>query len=287
MANTPDPDEVLTPSEQLPVTFFEAPVLAARRDDGRIYLNISDLCGAVVVDYSSQLRRIRNHPKLKAGLVKFRIPTAGGPQAQDFLALERVATWLLTINAARVSAETQQRLSYLQDYLVSEVHAAFMRLAGLPRDPRAIEDLAELQRLNSSLNALTERQESLEASQEKARHAWRDITDQLKAIAARVDALEDRGSTVISRTQRGYVYQLVQAWAEAKQRHDPALSPKMAHATCWGVFKTQFRLSRYEDLPASQYPAAVAFIRSAYRQLTGEALDLPEQTSLDLDADGA
>ena len=48
MANTPDPDEVLTPSEQLPVTFFEAPVLAARRDDGRIYLNISDLCGAVV-----------------------------------------------------------------------------------------------------------------------------------------------------------------------------------------------------------------------------------------------
>jgi len=283
MANEVPPDEVLTPFEHLPITFFDSPVLAARRDDGRIYLNIRDLCGAAMIDASSQMRRIKNHPKLQAGLVKFRVPTAGGPQAQDFLALERVATWLLTVNTAKVSDEVQSRLSFLQDYLVTEVHAAFMRLAGLPRDPRGIEDLADLQRLDSALTALAERQETLESSQEKARHAWRDISDQLKAIAARVDALDDRGSTAISRTQRGYLYQLVQAWAEAKQRHDPLLSPKAAHATCWGVLKTQFRVARYEDLPASQYPAAVVFIRSAYRQLTGEPLDLPEQGSLDLD----
>jgi len=283
MANEVPPDEVLTPFEHLPITFFDSPVLAARREDGRIYLNIRDLCGAAMIDASSQMRRIKNHPKLQAGLVKFRVPTAGGPQAQDFLALERVATWLLTVNTAKVSDEVQSRLSFLQDYLVTEVHAAFMRLAGLPRDPRGIEDLADLQRLDSALTALAERQETLESSQEKARHAWRDISDQLKAIAARVDALDDRGSTAISRTQRGYLYQLVQAWAEAKQRHDPLLSPKAAHATCWGVLKTQFRVARYEDLPASQYPAAVVFIRSAYRQLTGEPLDLPEQGSLDLD----
>jgi hypothetical protein len=283
MANEVPPDEVLTPFEHLPITFFDSPVLAARRDDGRIYLNIRALCGAAMIDASSQMRRIKNHPKLQAGLVKFRVPTAGGPQAQDFLALERVATWLLTVNTAKVSDEVQSRLSFLQDYLVTEVHAAFMRLAGLPRDPRGIEDLADLQRLDSALTALAERQETLESSQEKARHAWRDISDQLKAIAARVDALDDRGSTAISRTQRGYLYQLVQAWAEAKQRHDPLLSPKAAHATCWGVLKTQFRVARYEDLPASQYPAAVVFIRSAYRQLTGEPLDLPEQGSLDLD----
>lgn len=283
MADTDQPDSVLTPSEQLPITFFGSPVLAARRDDGRIYLNIRDLCGAALIDPSSQMRRIRSHPKLQAGLVKFRVPTAGGPQAQDFLALERVATWLLTVNAARVSEDVRARLSYLQDYLVSEVHAAFMRLAGLPRDPGEIEDLAELQRLDSALTALAERQESLESSQERARRAWRDISEQLRAIAARVDALEERGSSAISRPQRGYIYQLVQAWAEAKQRLDPQLSPKAAHATCWGVLKTQFRVARYEDLPASQYPAAVAFIRSAYRQLTGQALDLPEQTPLDLD----
>jgi len=283
MANEVPSDEVLIPFEHLPITFFDSPVLAARREDGRIYLNIRDLCGAAMIDASSQMRRIKNHPKLQAGLVKFRVPTAGGPQAQDFLALERVATWLLTVNTAKVSDEVQSRLSFLQDYLVTEVHAAFMRLAGLPRDPRGIEDLADLQRLDSALTALAERQETLESSQEKARHAWRDISDQLKAIAARVDALDDRGSTAISRTQRGYLYQLVQAWAEAKQRHDPLLSPKAAHATCWGVLKTQFRVARYEDLPASQYPAAVVFIRSAYRQLTGEPLDLPEQGSLDLD----
>lgn len=283
MADLPPANEILIPSEHLPVTFFEAPVLAVRRSDGRIYLNIRDLCGAAMIDPSSQMRRIRSHPKLQPGLAKFRVPTGGGPQAQDFLALERVATWLLMVNVARVSPEVQERLSFLQDYLVSEVHAAFMRLAGLPRDPGQIEDLGELQRIDSALTALTEQQRALAESQERARHAWRDLTDQLKTIRARIDALEERGSTVISRAQRGHLYQLVQAWAEAKQRHDPQISPKAAHITCWGVLKTQFRVARYEDLPASQYPAAVALIRSAYRQLTGEDLHLPEQGGLDLD----
>jgi hypothetical protein len=286
MSNTPESEEVLSPSEHLPVTFFGLPVLAVRRADGRIYINIRDLCGATMIDPSSQMRRIRSHPKLQPGLARFRVPTAGGPQVQDFLSLERVATWLLTINVARVSDGVRDRLSYLQDYLVSEVHAVFMRLAGLPRAPGDIEDLADLQRLDSALNALAERQQAIEVSQERARHAWRDIGDQLRAIIARVDAIEGHGSAAISRAQRGYIYQLVQAWAEAKQRHDPQLSPKAAHATCWGVLKTQFRIARYEDLPASSYPAAVAFIRSAYRHLTGEALDLPEQTPLDLGADG-
>ncbi len=285
MAETTQPDEVLTPSEHLPITFFGSPVLAARRNDGRIYLNIRDLCGAAMIDPSSQMRRIRHHPKLQAGLVKFRVPTAGGPQAQDFLALERVATWLLSVSTARLSNDVQSRLSYLQDYLVSEVHAAFMRLAGLPREPGAIEDLADLLRLDSAITMLSERQQSLESSQDLARHAWRDLSAQIKAIAARVDALDQPGGTVISRVQRGVLYQMIQRWAEATQRHDPQISPKSAHATCWGILKTQFRLSRYEDLPVSQYPAAVAFILSTYRHLTGETLDLPEQTALDLDVD--
>ncbi|NNJ13294.1 hypothetical protein EKD04_023500 [Chloroflexales bacterium ZM16-3] len=286
MTDQPRPDEVLLPAEHLPITFFGSPVLAVRRDDGRIYLNIRDLCGAAMIDPSSQMRRIRTHPKLQPGLARFRVPTTGGPQNQDFLALERVATWLLMINAARVSEDVRSRLSYLQDYLVSEVHAAFMRLAGLSPAPGEIEDLADLQRLGSAITALSERQQQIEESQTKARHAWRDISDQLKEIVARVDAIEGHSSASISRAQRGYIYQMVQAWAQAKQQHDPQLSPRAAHATCWGVLKTQFRIARYEDLPASKYPAAIAFIRSAYRQLTGEPLDLPEQTPLDLGTDG-
>ncbi|MEI7770541.1 MAG: hypothetical protein WCI67_11155 [Chloroflexales bacterium] len=52
------------------------------------------------------------------------------------------------------------------------------------------------------------------------------------------------------------------------------------------MLKTPFRVARYEDLSASKYPAAIAFIRSAYRQLTGEHLDRPEQKPLDLGTDG-
>ena len=53
-------DDMLSPAEQLPITFFNAVVLAARRDDGRIYLNIRDLCQAAMIDPSSQMRRIRS-----------------------------------------------------------------------------------------------------------------------------------------------------------------------------------------------------------------------------------
>lgn len=37
-------------------------------------------CGAAMIDPSSQMRRIRTHPKLQPGLARFRIPTAGDPQ---------------------------------------------------------------------------------------------------------------------------------------------------------------------------------------------------------------
>lgn len=67
MAEPMQPDEVLAPAEHLPITFFDAPVLAARRDDGRIYLNIRDLCAAAMIDPSSQMRRIRGTRSSRPG----------------------------------------------------------------------------------------------------------------------------------------------------------------------------------------------------------------------------
>jgi hypothetical protein len=287
---TNEDSNLRTPAEQLPITLFDAVVLAVRAEDGAIYLAIRDVCQALAIDFSTQLRRIRNHAVLAEGLARFRIATPGGAQAQDFLELERIPTWLLMINAARVGEPVRPRLLWLQRYIVREVYRSFAALAGLSEDAsRQIEDLTDLQRLDSALAELAERQESLETrqgaietSQDQARQAWRDLRAEIRAIAQRVATMEQRVGGVISREQRGYLYQLVQAWGAAKAAREPRLTKAATYAACWTLLKAKYRIARYEDLPSAKYADCVAFIRQSYQALTGEELNLPEQGTLDL-----
>jgi hypothetical protein len=112
------------PSEQLPITLFDAVVLAVRAEDGTISLAIRDVCQALAIDVSTQLRRIRTHSVLSEGVARFRVMTAGGMQPQEFLEQELIPTWLLMINAARVSDAVRPRLLWLQRYIVREVYRA-------------------------------------------------------------------------------------------------------------------------------------------------------------------
>ncbi|NTU80684.1 MAG: hypothetical protein HGA45_15130 [Chloroflexales bacterium] len=274
--------ETLTPHEQLPVTYFGGVVLAVRHPDGTIYLSIRDLCLIIGLNRSSQMRRLRSHADLSQGLALFLVQTAGGPQAQEFLALEKVPAWLLGVTS-RATEEVRDKLRYLQSYLVREVYAAFARLAGLPEQgSRSIEDLEELRRLDTSLAALAERQAQLEASQEKARNAWRDMAGQIRALTDRLAALEQQTEGSLTRGQRGHLYQLVQAWGSAKAEREPRLSKSAAFQTVWAALKARFRVARYEDIPAARYREAVQFVQDAYRALTGAELSLPEQGELDL-----
>lgn len=286
-----DEDSVIgTPSEQLPITLFDAVVLAVRAENGTISLAIRDMCQALAIDVSTQLRRIRAHSVLSEGVARFRIMTAGGMQPQEFLELELIPTWLLTINAARVSDSVRPRLLWLQRYIVREVYRVFAALAGLPeQESRQIEDLGDLGRLNAAINELADHQQALESrqgaietSQDQARQAWRDLRADIRAIASRVAAIEQRVGGVISREQRGYLYQLVQSWGAAKAAREPRLSKSAAYAACWTLIKAKYRIARYEDLPSAKYADCVTFIQQSYRALTGEELDLPEQGTLDL-----
>ena len=94
--------------------------------------------------------------------------------------------------------------------------------------------------------------------------------------------IEQQVGGVISREQRGYLYQLVQAWGAAKATREPRLSKAAAYAACWTLLKAKYRIARYEDLPAAKYADCIAFVRQSYQALTGEELNLPEQGTLDL-----
>ncbi len=272
----------LHPREQLPVTYFGGVVLAVRHPDGTIYLSIRDLCGVIGLNRSSQMRRLRGHADLHLGLALFLVQTAGGTQAQEFLALEKVPAWLLGVTG-RTNDEVRDKLRYLQTYLVREVYAAFVRLAGLPEQgSRAIEDLDDLRRMETSLTGLAERQTQIESSQDRARDAWRDLAAQIRALTDRLTTIEQQTEGALTRRQRGHLYQLVQAWGAAKAEREPRMTKSAAFQTAWVTLKVRFRVARYEDIPAARYREAVQFVQDAYRALTGTELLLPEQGDLDL-----
>jgi hypothetical protein len=276
------------PVEQVAVTFFDLLCLTVRDADGSIYLSIGDICAAIGVNRSSQMRRLRNHRQLVKGLKLFRVRTAGGLQDQEFLHLQMTAAWLMSIGSARTGDPERQhavreRLDYLQLHLIDEVYRAFARLTGLPESgAAAIEDLDDLRRIDPTIAALAERMGAMEQSQDRARDAWRSLRVDLGDLATRVQALEQKVGGSITKAQRGYIYQLVQAWAAARAEREPRLSRSAAYAACWAIVKRKYQLASYEDLPSGKYADCIAFIKNAYRQVMGEDLNLPEQSEMDL-----
>ena len=265
---------VIVVRERLPITIFDTVVLAIRGDDGLIYLALSDICGIVNLAPSSQLRRIRNNEDLADGLVQAAVDTGYGVKAQYFLQLELYPLWLIGVNTLKAT-QARGRIQHLKRYLITEVYTAFARVTNLPEtSSRAIEDLRDLDQIEHALTDMDSRQKQIEESQARARHAWRDLD-------TRVRALEEQRTDAITDAQRGYLYTIVQAWGQARAAQDPE-SSRNPYAACWATLKARFRLSRYEDLPMREYPTAVAFVRDAYRQLTGTDLDIPEQGSLEL-----
>jgi hypothetical protein len=204
----------------------------------------------------------------------------------DFLLLDDLSLWMLTVRTNRVNAEAQTRVAYIKHYLEGSVRTAFAQISGLPESSRQIEDLRELDRLDRVFQALSDigdRQSTLETSQERARAAFRDLTTLVKDLRTRVQTLEQQAKQRISPAQRGTIYQLVQTWGNALAARRPTLKTGEAIRSCWRLVNERFEIATYTDLPAAQYHEAIAFIKEQYRALTGQEIDAVEQAGMELE----
>ena len=192
MSDTNLPARAPRPREQLPITLFEGVVLAARADDGRIYIGLRDMCDTLGLKVSGQRRRILADEALH--LVQFRVQAGGQFRTLDFLLLEDVPVWLLGVQQLRVIASAQERFAYVKLYLVRAVQRAFAELTGLPDAPSSeIEDLTDLDRIGQAFAQLAElgqRQDGVESRLDRARGAFRDLRALLAELHARVQELE-------------------------------------------------------------------------------------------------
>ncbi|MEI7768754.1 MAG: ORF6C domain-containing protein [Chloroflexales bacterium] len=275
------------PREQLPITLFEHVVLSARTEDGQIHLALRDLCEALSLDLSSQRRRITANPSLH--LTRLRVLLGRQLRGLDFLLLDDVSLWILSVQTLRVAPGVRARFDYVKTYLEASVRQAFAALTGMPEGPsNAVEDLSDLDRIERALAefaTLRERQASIEHSQDRARLAYRDLLQMVQDLRGRVQTLESQAKTRITPAQRGAIYQMVQVWGEARAEQDARLTAGAAIHRCWREINARFGVSTYTDLPAAQVDAAIQFIKAQYRALAGQDLPAVEQTGLEgLDA---
>ena len=275
------------PREQLPITLFEGVVLAVRGDDGRIFILLRDVCEALGLKLSAQRRRIQMDEALH--LAQFRVQSSGQFRTLDFLLLEDIPVWLLSVQQGRVGAHAAERFGYIKLYLVTAVQRAFAALSDLPDAPSSsIEDLADLDRIDLAFSQLAEigrRQGDLETSQERARSAFRDLRAILTEVLDRVQTLERRVNVTLSPTQRGTIYQMVQQWGTVRAERDRTQAPGVAIRRSWGELNAAFGVGTYTDLPAARYDDIVRYIKDHYRALTGRELEAVEQAGLG-DTDG-
>ena len=267
------------PREQLPIPLFDSAVLAVRGADGQIFLSLRDICTVLGLVLSGQRRRIRGHARLT--LQPFRVIIQGQLRNADFLLLDDVPLWLLTVQINRVSDDVRTRVDYIQTYLVTSVQRAFGELTGLTlgdQPSSAIEDLHELDRIDEAFQRLAE----VSSRQDRADHVVRDILDQLREMRDRVQQLESLAKSRINPQQRGTIYQMVQTWGAARADRTPNLEAGAAIRMCWREVNTRFGVSTYTDLPAADYDEIVQFIKQQYYALTGEELGATEQGRMDL-----
>lgn len=118
------------PQKQLPISLFDHVVLAARADDGRIFLALRDLCHALGLDLSAQRRRITANESLY--LTQLRVLVGRQLRVLDMLLLDDLALWILTVQTSRMAPEARERVSYVKTYLEASVRQAFAALTGLP-----------------------------------------------------------------------------------------------------------------------------------------------------------
>jgi len=286
-----DRDESQLPREQLPITLFDGVVLAVRSADGHIYLVVRDLCATLDLIPSSQLRAIRADDRLH--LVSFRLRIDRQVRTLECLKLDDVPLWLVKVRPPRGNAHAAERLRYVQSYLIASVRSAFAALTGLPDAPsNQIEDLQELDVINSALHGLrelAERQARIEESQDRAREAWRDIVAQIRelhgvlpaveALRTRLQEVERQINIRMSPEQRNTIYRLVQSYGEARAAHGES-NPGVEIRKCWAEFNARFGIATYTDLPAGQFDEAVQFVKNQYRALTGSDIESGTQERL-------
>lgn len=271
MANT---QQALVPLEQKDVLFYEDEITAVRvQQDGevQVFVPLRPIVELLGLDWSGQLRRVRNDAVLGEEVTSVRVNTAGGPQEMPCLPLDMLNGWLFGINANRVKEEVRPRLVRYQRDCYRVLYEAF-----------------EEGRLSTTADATF--QELLQQSDSEAVEAYRMLQamikmarnqiiiesrlgmqdERLEAHERRLEQLEERfdagqGQT-ISESQASQISQAVKAVAMELSRQ----TGRNEYGGVYGELYRRFEITSYKLLPATRFGEAMEFLGEWYGSVTGK-----------------
>lgn len=266
-------DNALIPLEQKDVLFYEDEITAVRvRRDGQtqVFVPLRPIVELLGLDWSGQLRRVRNDAVLAEEVQPVRVETAGGPQEMPCLPLDMLNGWLFGINANRVKEAVRARLVRYQRDCYRVLYEAFEegRLA-----TGADATFQEL--LQQSESQAVEAYRMLQAMIKMARNqiiieSRLGVQDQrLEKHERRLEQLEERfdSGESVSEGQASQISQAVKAVAMQLSKK----TGRNEYGGVYGELYRRFEITSYKLLPASRFDEAMAFLNEWYASLTGGA----------------
>src|SRR5689334_16132108 len=101
--------------------------------DGELYFPLRPSCAALELDSTTALETVKADTRLRPGLRRIKLPTAGGEQMQQCLASTEYAWWLALIDPRRFKPERRPALEERQRVLMRLAKEIMLQRGSIPR----------------------------------------------------------------------------------------------------------------------------------------------------------
>jgi hypothetical protein len=295
----------LTQEEQSPkvveektIIFYEDELIAARVEDGTIYVPVVRLCGNLGIDWSAQRQRINRDDVLSDALKGVVITTTpsladgrgGGPQELLCLPIDLIPGWLFGITASRVREDVRGKLIRYRRECFRVLWDAFKTDILPAMDPALAQHTGEMTPAEKAL-ALAEAVAAM-ARQQVTMERWLSIHDQrLDATEDRLDVIGGRldraaevvgeqsrrlqrielalaGGATVTNGQAAAISEAVKALAFELGRREPeGANP---YQRVYSELYRKFKVPSYRALPADAFPSVMRWLTEWWQNVADE-----------------
>lgn len=260
--------KAVEPLEQKTVDFYGDALIAARVDDGHVYVSVSQMCSALGIDSQAQTRRIRRQEVLADGFQGVaNIATPGGRQTIYMLRVDLVPLWLSGVRTAAVSEEVRPKLQKFQREAAKVLWEAFQE-GRLTADPTFDELLAidspAVQAYQTALAVLqlAKHQVLIEGRLQSAELQLVLLGDRLDQVEG---TLSDPGRHVTPE-QASQISQAVKAVALVLSKR----TSRNEYGAVYGQLYRDFGVTSYKQIPAGRFEEVMNYLTEWHQSLEGD-----------------
>ena len=213
------------------------------------------MCESIGLAAEDEVRRVREHPVLAQGLRMVNVTLGGRVRSVAALIHTMIPYWLAAIDPARVNDAVRDKVVLYQTEVANTLAQLYYGADAVPM-PIATDPATQAlqQRTADLMRELRLARDALLATQ----HAHAERLNTLEAI---VDELQD--IVPVLPQQAAYIQNAIKQLVQRAQRRKQTIS----YERLFAQFKADFRIPRYDALPARRYPDAVAWLEEQARAL--------------------